>query len=164
MIFSKVTKGAIDYNSLALREDADGRISLWAYAPSGATAKTPAAISFSPATPFGYMAVTASLATATGVYCWIGIAEKTLTSAQSGYFQIGGIASNVVWAASVTGSAGVPVLWSSASGLISAGASCSSSLWGRTASGYAGVFVTAQSAATTTHDIFLFGERVLNNG
>jgi hypothetical protein len=164
MIFSKVTKGAYEFNSLAIREDADGRQSVWAYAPSGATAKTPLAISFSPVTPFGYMAQLNTLFTATGCWFLVGVPEKTLTSAQSGMFQIAGIASNVVLASSITGSAYVPVYWSSASGLVSLGASCSSSIYSRTASGYAGVFALAQSAATTAHEIFLFGWPIVNNG
>ena len=164
MIFNKPTKGAVDYNSLAITEDADGRQRVWAYATSGATAKTPCAISFSPLTPFGYMAILGSLMTATGAWFLVGVPEKTLASGASGIFQVGGIASQTVLASSITGSAYVPVYWSSASGLVSLGASCSSSLYSRTASGYAGVFAAAQSAATTTHDIFLFGWPIQNNG
>jgi hypothetical protein len=166
LIFNKPQKGAYEFNSLAVTEDADGRMRLWAYAPSGCTKKTPVLINFSPVTPFGYMAQLGSLATATGAYSWVGIPEGTLASGGSGMFQIGGIASNVVWGASVTGSAGVPVMWSSASGLVSGGASCSSSLWYRLATGtaFCGAFCYAQSGATTTHDLFLFGQQIVNCG
>ena len=166
MIFSKVTKGAYEFNSLAIREDADGRMSVWAYAPSGVTAKTPCMINFSPMTPFGYMAQLNTLCTATGAMSWVGVPEKTLTSAQSGLFQIGGIASSVILASSITGSAYVPLEWSSASGLVSSGASCSSSLYYRMATGTSicGVFAAAQSAATTTHDIYLFGQMIMIRG
>jgi hypothetical protein len=166
MIFNRSSKGAYDFNSLAVREDVDGRLSVWAYAPSGATAKTPCMVNFSPMTPFGYMAQLNTLCTATGAMSWVGVPEKTLTSGQSGLFQIGGIASSVILASSITGSAYVPVEWSSASGLVSTGASCSSSLYYRMATGTSiiGVFAIAQSAATTTHDIFLFGQMTMIRG
>lgn len=164
MMFNKPTKGDYDYNSLAITEDADGRQRVWAYAPNSATAKTPCALSISPKTPFGYMAQLGSLSTATGAWFLVGVPEKTLTSGQSGIFQVGGIASQTILASSITGSAYVPLYWSSASGLVSKGASCSSSLYTRTASGYAAVFAAAQSAATTTHDLFLFGWPIQNNG
>jgi hypothetical protein len=166
MIFNHSTKGAVEFNSLSVTEDADGRQRVWAYATSGATAKTPCIINFSPVTPFGYMAVLGSLATATGAASWVGIPEKTLTSGESGLFQIGGIASQCILASSITGSAYVPVEWSSASGLVSSGASCSSSLYYRMATGTSicGVFAGAQTAATTTHDIFLFGQLMVIRG
>lgn len=164
MIFNHPTKGAYEFNSLAITEDADGRQRVWAYVPNGCTAKTPCAISFSPKTPFGYMAQTGSLSTATSAWFLVGVPEETIASTGSGLFQVGGIASNVVLASSITGSAYVPLYWSSASGLVSKGASCSSSLYSRTASGYAGVFAIAQSGATTSHDIFLFGWPIQNNG
>lgn len=168
MIFSKVTKGAYEFNSLAIREDADGRMSVWAVAPSGCTAKTPCAVSFSNATPFGYMAQLGTLATATGAWFWAAIPEKTLTSAQSGMFQIGGVASNVIMSGSVTGTAGALLVWASATGLIGAGAiNASSSLAYRMLASNtvaAGCYCYVQTAATTTHDIFLFGQMVCNNG
>jgi hypothetical protein len=110
------------------------------------------------------MAQLNTLATATGTYFYVGVPEKTLTSAQSGFFQIGGIASQTILASSITGTAGIPVAWVSSSGLVSVGASASSSMPTEIASGVAGCFASVQSAATTTHDIFLFGVMVQNSG
>ena len=162
MIFSKVSKGTSEFNSLSWAEDADGRLRIWANAPSGCTAKTPVQVGFNTASPFGYMAQLNTLGTATGAWFYVGVPEKTLTSAQSGFFTIGGVCSQTILGSSITGSAGIGVQWSSASGLVSMAASSSSSLVAEDF--VAGIFAFAQSAATTTHDIYLFGILTKNGG
>ncbi len=162
MIFSKVTKGTSDFNSLAWAEDSDGRMRVWAYAPSGCTAKTPVQVSFSQISPFGYLAQLNTIGTATGAWFYVGVPKSTLTSGDSGEFTIAGICSQTILASSITGSAGVGVKWSSASGLVSMAASASSSMVAEDF--VAGVFAHAQSAATTTHDIYLFGLLTKNGG
>lgn len=158
MIFSRVTKGALEFNSLAVREDADGRMGVWAVAPSGCTAKDPVIINFSNATPFGYMAQTFAIGSGTGGCGWVGIPEKTLTSGQSGMFQIGGVASQVVWQASASNAAGYALVWCTSSGLIQAGAVATASLAYKlgTATGVCGCALY-NATSTLAHDIFLFG-------
>lgn len=158
LIFNVPTKGAYEFNSLSVTEDADGRQRVWAYASSGCAKKDPVLINFSNATPFGYMALTPAIASGTGVCGYVGIPEKTLTSGQSGLFQIGGVASQVVWQASASNAAGYALGMATSSGLIQLGAvataSCAYKLG--TATGICGVALY-NATSTAAHDIFLFG-------
>lgn len=159
MIFSKVSKGAYEFNSLSLREDADGRIKVWAYAPSGCTKNDPVMVNFSETSPFGYMVQLSNLASGTAVFGWVGIPEKTLTSAQSGFFQIGGVASQVVWQAAASNNAGYALGVVTSSGLVQLGAVATASVAYRmtSATGICGVALY-NATSTTAHDIFLFGQ------
>lgn len=158
MMFNKPTKGEYDFNSLSVTEDADGRQRVWAYAPSGCTAKTPVMINFSVISPFGYVAQLYNLASGTSVFGWPGIPEKTLTSGNSGLFQIAGVASQVVWPASVSIHAGYALQWATSSGLIEAAAVATSSCAYRltSATGLCGCALY-NATSTAAHDIFLFG-------
>jgi hypothetical protein len=163
MIVNYGVKGSYDFNPLSFREDTDGRLWVKAYAPNGATAKTPGVVSFSMVTPFGYMFQTAALATATSAWAYVGVPAATYASTTQGWFQIGGIASQTILGASLTGTAGIGLGWRSASGLCpNIGASASSSLISETS--VAACYCYAQSGATTTHDVFLFGIMVQNVG
>jgi hypothetical protein len=159
MIFNHSTKGAYEFNSLSVTEDADGRQRVWAYAPSGCTKKDPVLVNFSVATPFGYMAQLSNLASGTNSMGWVGIPETTLTSGQSGLFQIGGVASQVVWQASASLHGGYVLEWATSSGLIESGAVATASTAYKlnSATGLCGCALY-NATSTVAHDIFLFGQ------
>jgi hypothetical protein len=157
LIFNKPQKGSYEFNSLSVTEDADGRMRVWAYAPSGCTKNTPVLINYSQATPFGYMAQLSNLASSTHTQGWCGIPQSTLASGGSGVFQIGGVASQVVWPASASIHAGYAIHMCTSSGLIECAAVATASVAWRdgSATGIVGVALY-NATSTNAHDIFLF--------
>jgi len=145
------------YVPLAVREDADGRLWIKAKSRDAITAKYPAVIC---GESCGWGARNISAATATSAWAYMGFPLATQATADYGYYQIGGYASQCVFAASVAATAGIAVKWQSVS-IVTAAASASSSL--TLENGVFGVYATTDSSSTT-HDIFLFGIMVQNVG
>jgi hypothetical protein len=143
------------YTPLAVREDSNGNLWLKAKCAEAIQAKSPAVIQ---AASCGWRAVDISSCTASGAWVYVGFSLATTSTADYTYFQIGGYASQCVFAASVAATANIGVRWSSVS-MNSAAASTSSSLLME--GGVFGVYATTDSSSTT-HDIFLFGQMVQN--
>jgi hypothetical protein len=96
-----------------------------------------------------------TVVSATYGWAYVGFPRGTMSTGDVGRFQIGGFISGAILGASVTGTAGSAVEWAAAT-LTGAGAVPGSS----TSMSQFGVFATAQSAATTVHDLFLYPVRV----
>jgi len=145
------------YTPLAVREDADGKLWVKAKARGDIDIKEPAVIT---GETCGWGSHTISLATATSAWVYIGFALATQSTGDYAWYQVGGYCSNCLYDGSVSSSAGIGVAWASAS-IASHGSAASSSLaMGR------GIFgmTDTNDEATTNHDIFLFGQMVVNSG
>jgi len=144
------------YTPLAVREDADGKLWIKAKALDAITAKQAAAIS---GETCGWGAHLLSICTATGAWAYIGFPLSTQATGDYAYYQIGGYASNCLFGASVSASGMIGIAWASCS-IVSIGAAASSSLGMQY-----GVFgyQDADDASTATHDLFLFGQMILNS-
>jgi len=144
-----------DYTPLAVREDADGRLWIKAKSRDALTAKQPAIIS---GESCGWGAHEASVSTATGAWFYVGFPLSTQATGDYAWYQIGGYASVCVFDASASSSGGIGVHFTSAS-IGTHAASGSSSLTMQY--GVFGVFA-ADEESTTTHDLFLFGQMIVN--
>lgn len=131
--------------------NADGTVDLEIYANESLTAKTGYLIRMG---TVGW-ACDGLVPSATYGWGYIGFPRGTMASGDVGRAQIGGYISGAILGASVTGTAGSAVEWA-ASTLTSAGVVPGSS----TSMSQFGVFATAQSLATTVHDLYLYPEKV----
>jgi len=178
MISYRTSATATAPRSLAWRENLDGTMEVEAYCPSGATQMT-----VQPVYPglFGYVSQLGTLATATGCSFLVGVPKETVASGTWGSFIVAGYVPSLTWAASITGTANLPLVWQSSSGLAIVAASCSSSMFLRVnatgtmpcgvhryQAGYdptiATYTLTSSQLATTEHAIYLWGVYVTNNG
>ena len=146
-----------NYTPITPAEHADGTVWIKAKAIDAITAKNPAILN---AASCGWSARNITAATASGAWCYVGFPRGTQATSDFDWYQVGGYASQCVFAASVAATAAIGVKWQSTS-IATAAASTSSSLTLEV--GVFGVYATTDSASTA-HDIFLHGMMVQNAG
>lgn len=129
------------------RVDADGTIWRQAYCSAGATAKTPVVIKLNST---GYSAV----ASASGVVGYIGVPAANVASGATAWLQTGGLAEDVIAAASGAFTVNNGVVISKAN------TQAASAAFSYGTAGCFGVVASAGSATSKLHDIFMI-DRVI---
>ena len=150
-----------DYKSIGVREDANGKRWIYAFAHGDLTAGTPyvAYEGYDGSGDFGWKTMAlvdttlASTTAATRVSHYVGVPDEAVSSGTWGWLQIGGKCLSVT-TASITGTVGCMFRWKDAS-VANAGAGVSNS-------GFCADFAVCitSSSASTAHDMFLLGRPV----